>query len=246
MQKLVIVLASAMLLLGNSRYAYPGLKAANDAPVRPPAKVDLSTPEKYFKALTAIPASLTDAEVVTLYYAAESAKALVEFDSRGSDGIKQFTLFKQAFRKRFPERIIEEDANRLKVAAKWPQRKFETMSAAWSLNATLIAPQLRALKPADIVLVGAREEGGVVKSEVIVSGQKKTMDLVREGSDLKLIIEPKELAKIIKMNAMLGRCAALMGHYCLELDKGIVTDQNYESMITQWEKEYMTVINAYK
>ncbi|TAL33904.1 MAG: hypothetical protein EPN93_12780 [Spirochaetes bacterium] len=246
MQKIMNVLAAAVLMLGIWHPASSGLKAANDAAVKAPAKADLSTPEKYFKALTAIPALLTDAEVVTLYYAAESAKALVEFDSMGNAGMKQFALFKEAFRKRFPERILEEDENRLKVSMKWPAKKFETMSAAWSLTASLIAPQLRALKPADIVLVSAREEGGVVKTEVMVSGKKKPMDLVREGADLKLFIEPAELAKIKKMSAMLNRCAALLGHFRLELDKGIVTDKNYEGTIAQWEKEYMAVIDAYQ
>jgi hypothetical protein len=70
------------------------------------------------------------------------------------------------------------------------------------------------------------------------------MDLVREGADLKLFVEPTELVKIKKMNLILNQCSALLEHFRLELDKGVVTDQNYERTITQWEKEYITVINA--
>ncbi len=238
------MIAASVLVLLISHNVTAGTDSAPGKKAESPARPDLSSPEKYFKAITAIPASLSDEEAITLFYAADAAKALVEFDRAGSAGIRQLALFKDAFRKRFPERIIEEEANRIKVAAKWPQRKFETMSAAWSLNATLIGPQLRALKPENCSLVSAREEGGVVKATVKMAGRDKTMDLVREGADLKLTVDATELVKIKKINTVLARCTALLGNFCLELDKGAVTDQNYEAAITRWEKEYMAVINA--
>ena len=210
------------------------------------AECDTSSPSKFFISLAECPENMKDEEIFSTFYELRSIDALIDYENGASNGSAIFRQFSDNLTSHFGERLLEKKPGLVKITLSEKDSSGGRFFVTWKYSVSSLTSQIRLLGKDDITIHSGDIEADIISVDVTIKGERKKITLVKTGNGYRISLEPSEIEKMKILAARIHRVNDLLGLYNFSMENGLINNENFESTMIEWKKEFDEAVKSGK